>query len=341
MSFGGYGRSPEEVQRHNGRAYEFKTIAERYENTPPLRGKRKAMDIRPHGDRSRCHERIVKVNDNEYYLTNNAYRWYDQHGYSPCRAITFKRNDDGTEVLVVHTPRQYWGRELQDRERLTPKQLGVPSSFYFYSYNLPHGMSMYKYHSKNYLAVKEGESDNGRAHMAYYTVDKGDVHLTRQVGEKYFKPLVVHREVHRSLDRAKTKAIRDELKPFFEYVRVMSPLAQADRQRCWHDPIQFSMHKNKDDVYSVSELGDRCIGKGWRGLLTGEDNDLWFNLVQHYKHKCQRERWNAETRSYDPLALDPKTVMNLVTRQVYQIEKPLVEEPVELGVKTFDKYRNW
>jgi hypothetical protein len=340
MSFGGYGRTPDAVQRHNGRAYTFKTIAERYDNTPPLRGKRKAMDIRPHGERARCHERIVKVSDNEYYLTNNAYRWYDKRGYSPCRAITFKRNDDGTELVIVHTPRRYWGDKPEDREQLMPKQIGVPSSFYFYSYNLPEGMSMYKYHSKSYLQVKV---EDGYSESAYrfYTLDMGDVHLTRQVGDKYFKPLIVHREVKRSLDRSKTKAVRSELKQFFEYVRVMTPLAEADRQQCWGDPIHYSKHASKEGLYSIGSLGEKCIGKGWRGLFTGEDNELWFNLVQYYKYKCQRTKWNDETRRYEALACDPKAVMRSVTNQVYQIEKPLIEEPVELGVKTFDKYRNW
>ena len=340
MGYGWNTRSPEDVQRYNGQAYDFAKIAQRYENTPPLRGKRRAMDIRPHSERSRCHERIVKVSDNEYYLTNNAYSYYDKYGYTPCRAITFKRDDDGTELVIVHTPRNYWGDKPEDRERLIPRQIGVPSTFYFYHYNLPDGLGMSKYHSKNYLAVKTGEGHDDSAYR-FYTLDKGDVHLTRQVGDKYFKPLIVHREVKRSLDRSKTKVLRNELKPFFEYVRVMSPLAEADRQKCWHDPIQFSIHRNKDDVYSVSELAERCIGKGWRGLLTGEDNDLWFNLVQYYKHKCERTKWNPETRSYDPLALDPQMMVRTITSQVYQIEKPLVEEPVELGVRTFDKYRNW
>lgn len=340
MGFGWNIRSPEDVQRYNGQAYDFAKIAQRYENTPPLRGKRRAMDIRPHSERNRCHERIVKVNDNEYYLTNNAYRWYDKHGYSICRAITFKRNDDGTELVIVHTPRRYWGDKPEDREMLMPKQLGVPSSFFFYSYNLPEGMSMTKHHTKNYLAVKV-EDGYGESALRFYTVDKGDVHLTRQVGEKYFKPLIVHREFHRSLDRSKTKAIRNELSSFLEYVRVMTPLVEADRQQCWCDPIEYSKHANKDGLYSVGSLGEKCIGKGWRGLFTGEDNELWFNLVQHYKHKCQRNKWNPEARAYESLACDPKTIMNLVANRVYQIEKPLVEEPVELGVKTFDKYRNW
>jgi hypothetical protein len=341
MSFGGYGRSPEEVQRHNGRAYEFKTIAERYENTIPLRGKRKAMNIRPHGERSRDWERIVKVNDNEYYLTNNAYRWFDTHGYTPCRAITFKRNDDGTEVLIVHTPRQYWGKDLEDRERLIPRQIGVPSTYYFYSYNLPHGMSMYKYHSKNYLAVTEGESENGRAFISYYTLEKGDVHLTRQVGDKYFKPLVVHREFHRSLDRSKTKAIRAELKEFTEYMRVITPLAQADRQSMYTSPIVWAHTESTEGMYVSGDITKECLGKGWRGLFTGEPTELWFKLVQYYKYKCHRSKWNPETRSYDEIEVTTQQMASRIAKEVYEYEKPLHEEPVELGVRTFDRYRSW
>jgi hypothetical protein len=338
MSFGGYGRNPEEVQRHNGQHYDFKKIAERYETTVPLRGKRKAMNIRPHGERNRDWERIVKVSDNEYYLTNNAYRYYDKYGYSPCRAITFKRNDDGTEVLIVHTPRKYWGDKPEDREIFLLKQIGVPSTYYFYSCNLPHGMSMYKYYSKNYLAVKHSHTGDD---IGYYTLDKGDVHLTRQVGDEHFKPLIVHREVHRSLDRNKTKAIRQELSSFAEYVRVMTPLIPSDRQQCYSSPLYYAQCKDKENQYAVGSLGEKCIGKGWRGVFTGEDNELWFNLVQYYKHMQSRNVWNPVTHGYDELSCDPKSIIRAVTNQVYQHEKPLHEEPVELGVRTFDKYRNW
>lgn len=340
MGFGWNTRSPEDVQRYNGQAYDFNKIAQRYEQTPPLRGKRKAMNIRPHSERSRCHERIVKVNDSEYYLTNNAYRWYDKYNYSPCRAITFKRDDEGNETIVVHTPRQYWGEKAEDRERLIPKQLSVPSSFFFYSYNLPETLSMVKYYTKNYLRVRV-EDGYGDSSMKFYTLDKGDVHLTRQVGDKFFKPLIVHREIYRSLDRKKTKAIRQELSSFFEYVRVMTPLVEPDRQQCWSVPTDYAEKESKEGLYFIGSLGEKCIGKGWRGLFTGEDNELWFNLVQYYKHKCQRNKWNPVTREYDPLDLDPKVVMNLVTRHVYELAKPLKEEPVELGKCTFDKYRNW
>lgn len=338
MGFGWNTRDGETVQMHNGRAYTFDKIAQRYEQTEPIRGKRRALDIRPHGERRRDWERIVKVNDSEYYLTNNAYKWYDQHGYSPCRAITFKRDDEGNETVIVHTPRQYWGDKAEDRERLIPRQLSNPSSFFFYMHNLPQGLDMYKFRSKNYLAVKEDEVTT-----KYYTLDKGDVHLTRQVGDKFFKPLIVHREFHRSLDRTKTKALRDELKGFKEYVRVMLPLATHERHGMYDSPLKWAMIDKDSEFtyYGQSDFAKACQGKGWRGLFTGEPSDLWFSLIQYYKYQCRTHKWNPQTRDYDYIEPTPQTVMKMITDQVYAVEKPLHEEPVELGIRTFDKYRNW
>lgn len=338
MGFGWNTRDGETVQRHNGQAYTFDKIARRYESIVPLRGKRKVLDIRPHGERARCWERIVKVNDNEYYLTNNAYRYYDKYGYTPCRAITFKRDDEGNETVVVHTPRQYWG----DRERLMPRQLSNPSSFYFYLHNLPEGMSMDKYYSKNYLVVKT-EDGHGDSSCKFYTLDKGDVHLTRQVGEKYFKPLIVHREFKRSLDRSKTKALREELTAFGEYVRVMLPLAERDRHGMYDCPLRWATMDNDPSTvyYGQSDLAKECHGKGWRGLFTGEPSDLWFKLVQYYKNLNRTHTWDSNAREYVYADPSPESVMRTVTRDVYAVEKPLHEEPVELGIRTFDKYRSW
>ena len=338
MSFGNYARSPEEVQRHNGQRYDFKKIAERYEAVVPLRGKRKAMNIRPHGERGRDWERIIKVNDQEYYLTNNGYSFYQKSGLPPNRAITFKRNDDGTEIVIVHVPRAYWGDKPEDRERLMPKQLGVPSSFFFYGCNLPDGMGMYKYHSKNYLYVKN--SDKGDD-ISYYTLDKGDVHLTRQVGDKFFKPLIVHREVHRSLDRKKTKAIREELKPFIEYVRVMLPLVEADRQHMYTRPMVWAYTTSREGMHFSGGISQECFGKGWRGLFTGEPNEFTFKLVQYYKYICNRTEYDWSTGKHNLIEATPEQVAKYIAKEVYEYEKPLHEEPVELGKRTFDKYRNW
>lgn len=339
MSFGGYGRSPEQVQRDNGQRYDFKKIAERYETTVPLRGKRKVQNIRPHGERNRDWERIIKVSDQEYYLTNMAYRWHDKQDYSISRAITFKRDDDGNETIIVHTPRAYWGDE-ENRKKLVPRQLGVSSTFFFYGCNLPEGMGMYKYHSKNYLMVK-AEEGHSESCWRFYTLDKGDVVFTRGAFEKFFKPLVVHREFHRSLDRKKTKAIREELSSFVEYMRVMMPLVEADRMRMYSTPVFWAHQKSTEGLYISGEIAQECLGKGWRALFTGEPNELSFKLVQYYKAMCNRSVWNSESRSYDIIPATPQQIAKYIANEVYRYEKPLHEEPVELGVRTFDRYRTW
>lgn len=340
MSFGNWARSPEEVQRHNGGDYDFDKIAEKYENTKPLGGKKRGhMNIRPNGERGRCWERVIKVNDEEYYLTNNAYRWYDlnpddRYKRPHSRAITFTKRD-GLETIIVHTPRKMWGEN--PGTELDPRSMAAPSNFYFYNCNMPNGMGMYKYRSKNYVYIKNDDMGD----ISYYTIDKGDVHFTRNVGEKFFKPLIVHREVHRSLDRKKTKALREELKPFIDYVRVMLPLVERDR-RGWYGATPLSLVHTEFNPYD-NDLKKECCGKTWRELVGAREEvpDYWFKLVQYYKAKCGRQTYNMATRSYEDIEATPQTVMNYVAKEVYRQELPFHEEPVELGKKTFDMYRNW
>ena len=197
---------------------------------------------------------------------------------------------------------------------------------------------MYKHHSKNYLCVKNSDADGD---LSYYILEKGDVVFTRGAFDKYFKPLVVHREFHRSLDRSKTKAIRQELSSFAEYMRVMMPMVEADRMRMYSTPVFWAHQKDTEGLYMSGEIAQECLGKGWRGLFAGEPNELSFKLVQYYKYKCQRSRWNAEARAYEPLEVTPQTIASHIANEVYRYEKPFHEEPVELGKLTNDKYRTW
>jgi hypothetical protein len=201
-------------------------------------------------------------------------------------------------------------------------------------------MGMTKHNSKNYLCVRV-EEGYGESCWRYYTVDKGDVVLTRGALDKFYKPLVVHREFKRSLDRKKTKAIREELSSFVEYVRVMMPIVEADRQSMYSPPMYWAHQKDVEHLYVSGGIAKECMGKGWRGLFTGEPDELSFKLVQYYKAMCNRSVWNPESRSYDLIDATPQQIAKYIANEVYKYEKPLHEEPVELGVKTFDRYRNW
>lgn len=336
MGYGWNTRSPEEVQRRSGRSFTFHSLKERYEQTPPLRGKRKHLDIRPIYQRDRAWERMVKVNDWEYYITFNAYAYMDNnpdYKFQHQRAVTFKYNEDTeTETIIVHN---------QERNHI-----GLPSIFYFYHHNLPEGLFMHKHHSKVYLGVNNAMGD-GEA--GYYSL-KDDVVVTRMKGQKDFKPLVVHREYHRTLDKAKTKQLRKELEPFLDYMRVMAPLVEGKYQGFHYgSPLSPAYESIDPNSYNFSDAVRQVANKPWRELVGGHlaENppEVWFTLAQHYKNRNTRTNWvrlDVEPVQYrQEQVFSFESLRKDIYRDIYQREKAYIETPVELGKVCFDKYRNW
>ena len=157
----GYGtRSPQEVQYDNGGRFTFDTIKARYEAVKPLQGKRKDQNVRPLGERRRDWERVFMVNDNEYYISHDAWRGRDEGNHN--RSITwFKRGD--WEIITVHTPKSTWNNE--NRGRLAPYEFSSSSVYHFFNYNLPNGLSMANHKSCKYVQV-----DNSDSPPTYYTI---------------------------------------------------------------------------------------------------------------------------------------------------------------------------
>ena len=122
--------SPYDVQATNGGRFTFDTVKQRYEDTVPIRGKRKEQNIRPIMRRDRAWERIIKVDDNEYYVSFDCYAHRTHHN----KAITFKVSGD-MEYLTVHTPKKMWGQNPS--YELYPQEFRSSSVFYFYYFNLP------------------------------------------------------------------------------------------------------------------------------------------------------------------------------------------------------------
>jgi hypothetical protein len=295
-------RSPEEVQRQNGVRTDFNKAVERYESIKPLIGMRKTLDVRPTGERDRAHERIVKVSDTEYYLTCSEWGWRDRQRLEgntvdpERRSFTLKQQGE-VETIIIH-----------------PAQYGFtsPSTYYFYDYNLPQGMSMEKYRGSNYVRVLK--EDGG---FNYYRADKVDSIFYRPKGGTYWTALTVFKEVKHTLDRKKTKAIREKLNTFTEYARVMLPLVEAKYQ--WG-----------------SSLG----GSHWEDFVTLKNPDeipeSWLKLVAHYAHRLDRYDWHNRTHVLNEAGLIP-----MIQREAYRAAKPFNVEPVPLGELSYDRYRSW
>lgn len=353
MGYGWNTRSAEDVQRDNGKAYDFEKIEFQYKNTKPLRGKKRGhLDIRPHGERDRSWERIVKVSDNEYFLTNTAWGYYETHhdperNYELNRAITFRLDGD-TETVIVHTPRCHWGDDY--KKPFAERALMAKSGFYgagivsFYSYNLPEGVYLSKYGTKAYLCLKEEEDGNHKS----YTVMQGDVTITRKKGSKFFKALSVHREFTYSLDRAKTKEIRSKLEPFINYTKIMLPLIEKPpKYRAYGYCLPFGLNDLSD--YNLNNLNNgellNIANKSWEELIAMDGDELpeyWFFMVECYKQKLTHQGYNWQTKTEFVIHPTPERIRKAIIADVYKQAKPLKIEDVELG-KPFrnNKYHNW
>jgi len=293
----GYGtRSPEQVQIDNGGRYTFDTIKAKYESIKPIRGKRKDLNIRPLGERNRDWERVFMVNENEYYISHDAWRGRDEGIHN--RSITwFKRGD--FEIVTVHTPKSVWHKG--NEEKLAYYTLTSSSVFHFFNYNLPIGLSMANHKSCKYVAVnREG------GHLDYYTIENGDITFQRRSGDKYWNPVVVHREFKHSLDRSKTKELRKSIVPFLEYYNVVAPL--IDKTSYFYgNPLE--------------EFGSNVLNK------IGDDvPESWFKIAERYKYKNQWRRGD---------------IKDLMIKDLYRVAKPLVKEPVPLGTTVRDRYKTW
>ena len=305
MTYGNWNaRSPEDVQRYNGRPTDFAKAVERYESIKPLIGKRSKLDVRPLGERDRAWERIVKVSDTEYYLSCTQYGWSDNEilkgntveSKEERRAITLKQEGE-VETIIIH--RNRWG-------------FVSPSIYYFYQYNLPTGMDITKYHGSTYVRVSK---ENGS--RSHYTLNQGDITFYRPKGGNDWTPLHVFREVKHKLDRKKTKAIREKLKSFAEYAKIMFPLVE---------PSGYS-YGSVLDVH-------------WKDFVTPKTPDeipeSWLTAVAGYKQRLNRWNWQTRTYEYNEAALIPK-----IYKEAYRLEKPFEVEVIPLGELSYDSYRSW
>lgn len=113
----------------------FNEVVNWFDKTLPLRGQRASQVIRPIGQRNRAWERIEKVNENCYILTDGWGAW-GTSGLTPAERNAI----DGK--YVAYAPIMWERREDGDyvRVRNCPQNCGSPSRFNFVRWNLPRGM---------------------------------------------------------------------------------------------------------------------------------------------------------------------------------------------------------
>lgn len=314
MSWGyHYCRSAIEVQKDNSRSFNFDRIRELYENTKPIKGKRECLNIRPVGERGRSHERIVKVSDEEYYLTCNSWARvnadktvFDRH----CRAITFvKEYYGGGENMIIHIPKN-------SRGQTAPYWLNSPSVYWFYHYKLPENFAMHNHRGKKYVSYTLDGKTN------YYSLNVGDLVFHRQKDSNEFKPLQVHREFKRELDREQTKQLREQAKPFVNYINTMIDLVETDKY-CRGNPLE----------HIPLEV-----------LFKQDPDESWFELVEIYKRLIKDSSWvfdNAIGQTTRTVEYKKHLLNKKIYDHIYRKVKPFRITEVPIGELCYDKFKNW
>lgn len=296
-------RSPSDVQQQNGKELDFAKAKALYESVKPIRGVREKLDLRPIGERKRSNERIVKVSDTEYYLTNTySYRPTTITQPEP-RSMTFRLNGD-MEYLTIHTP--HWITGNGERKNST-RPLSSSSDFYFYHYNLPTGLEMYNHRGRKY--IKHGDQ--------YYTIANGDVVFQRKVGGEW-KPREVHSEVIHHIDRKKAKAVAGVITPLVEYLNIMVDMVEPEFH--WGNQID-------DEV--------------WNHLLNynGEPHEKWVTIAEKYRREITVREWDDEAVITE--TLDKTKLFDAVYKDAKKGAKPFKQVAIPLGQLCYDRYRNW
>lgn len=316
MSYYRQSCSPYDVQAQQGGRFTFATIKERYENTIPLRGKRKEENVRPIKRRDRSWERIFKVDDNEYYISFDSYKWRTVHN----KGITWQMRD-GMEYMTIHTPRKTW--DSQAPTQLYPRYLSSASVFWFYDFNMPNEFSMVNHYVNKYICYQD----------KYYSIELGDIVFQRKEGVTEWQPLVVHRQVKHHIDKQKVKELKESIKPFLDYYDIMSPVAESEYG--WGNPIIRAV-LGENEYREVKPHEAVELFKQTEGKIP----DGWFTMVEIYKNRITTNKrlpdgdWSGSKEWREDL---PRHI----AQDLFQLAKPCKEIEVPLGQLCIDRYKSW
>jgi len=187
----------------------FAEAEQRYNDTKPMRGKRKADDVRPLGDRRRDWERIAKVNDSTYVLVcgghaDTVYNWgsgqtkfRDQYPLTEeevvrLSPIVWRKHEDGTETITVRNGAGEWNHNSRYSfiERALPRELWFKQTQHGkqFVYNrakgqdvhLPKTTSAPRHVTEDYKykASQPGASDYAKRWLSVYTEGDDGLSIT-------------------------------------------------------------------------------------------------------------------------------------------------------------------
>lgn len=182
----------------------FDEVAAKYAAVKPMRGQHKDQDVRPIGNRRQKWERIVKMDDSTYLLTDAHYAdpvfcWGPSHASVPkvitreeqinLAPIVWRKLPDGTETVTVRNASGVYG---QCNSRYTFLEFNLPSGLVFCmtrqgDHYVARGDSAHRYRYHNRNAGNYGD----KHYLAFSNTAPKWLHDTykayRDAGTTYYK----------------------------------------------------------------------------------------------------------------------------------------------------------
>lgn len=135
----------------------FDKVAAAYDAIKPLRGKHKNDNVRPIGDRARKWERIKKINNNCYVLTDGYYSGDDVFGY---HYYSFSITAKPTEAEMINLAPIVWRRHRDGTTTIKVRNgtgQGAHNGRYsFLDRHLPNGMRFILRNGKHFISLGYG-----------------------------------------------------------------------------------------------------------------------------------------------------------------------------------------
>jgi len=213
----------------------FDEVVKWFDAVLPIRGGRASQVIRPIGQRNRSWERIEKVNENCYILTDGWGAW-GTGGMTP----TERNAKEGK--YVAFAPIMWERREDGDyiRIRNCPKGTGSPSRFNFIRWNLPRGLD-FRYgdnehkSGKHYILAHTGDNGHEKFFLPKFSIkhgaqnnmidgDSGEMLWFKQTAEATWQRVgEVMGEPRQRLNKAVALEYKHAINEFYEFMGATIP----------------------------------------------------------------------------------------------------------------------
>ena len=192
----------------------FDEVVKCYNEITPIRGR--TEDVRPLGQRRYTWNRIIKINDNKYILSDGQYTWWGEDIHEHVSPIMWERKEDGDYMTIRNNME---GSSAVSRYQFIGRYTPLGMSFDWY--NQP-GKHFVKYKDQAYYLPKyKAKFDYNNKQFA---MEKDHKIVFKHVDGEFIRANDLQPMKTRRLDKDLDKAYTKKLTEMWEWMQIVLPI---------------------------------------------------------------------------------------------------------------------